>query len=428
MLKRDEVFYKICFDSLLEGLCIVNEEGRIVITNSALGDIFGYKKSELIGKKIDLLIPESHRKTHLKLFTDYTKFPKKYKKGKGREFLGLHKDGSIIDLEIGLNYFNHDGCFYAKGLVSEIGVRKQKEQLVKEKNRNLELEVQQQTDQLIRVVSKLERSNLKLKEEIKERIIAENRANMAFIREKELNVMQTKFISMVSHEFKTPLSGIITSASLVEKYNENGNNAKIAKHVTTIKSLVIQINNILDDFISLEKTESENYPLYLSKFRFCDLMNKLLKESQAILKDGQRIEISPCKLPIEIWQDRKALEIIINNVLYNAIKYSPEDSVIRIKIHRNDLLKISIEDQGIGIPKDSLKYVFDKFYRAKNALTIHGTGIGLNTVQRYLEKLNGSIEIQSEENKGTKVLIKLPIEYEQLETSIEKHKSMESNH
>lgn len=428
MLKSDEVFYKICFDSLLEGLCIANEEGRIVMINSALEDIFGYKEAELIGKKIDLLIPQAHRNIHLKHFDSYIKFPRKYKKGKGREFLGLHKDGRLLDLEIGLNYFKHEGSFYAKALVSEIGVRKQREQLIKEKNRNLEFEVQQQTNQLIHIVSKLERSNLKLKEEIKERIIAENRVNIAFAREKELNVMQTKFISMVSHEFKTPLSGILTSAGLIGKYNEKATDEKIAKHATTIKSLAIQINNILDDFISLEKTENANYPLHVSKFKFCDLIRRLLQDSEAILKEGQRIEITPCKVPIEVWQDRKALEIIINNVLYNAIKYSPENSVIRIKFHRNDLLKISIEDDGIGIPKDAQKYVFDKFYRGKNALTIQGTGIGLNTVKRYLEKLNGSIEIQSEENKGTKVLIKLPIDYDKLKTQVLKYKSIESNH
>lgn len=425
MLKSDEVFYKICFDTLLEGLCIANEEGRIVMINSALEDIFGYRKTELLGKKIDLLIPQSHRDIHLKNFNDYIKFPRKYKKGKGREFLGLHKDGRKLDLEVGLNHFKHEGSFYAKALISEISVRKQKEQLIKERNRNLEFEVEQQTTQLRNIVSKLERSNLKLKEEIKERIIAESKANLAFAREKELNVMQTKFISMVSHEFKTPLSGILTSASLIEKYNNNETDKKIAKHVTTIKSLVIQINNILDDFISLEKTESENYPLHLSKFRFCDLINKLLQDSKAILKEGQTIEITPCKFPIEVWQDRKAVEIIINNVLYNAIKYSPEHSVIKIKYERNDLLKISIEDEGMGIPKDAQKYIFDKFYRGKNALTIQGTGIGLNTVQRYLEKLNGNIIIQSEENKGTKVLIKLPIDYQKLKTQVLKYKNIE---
>ncbi len=421
MRKNDEVFYKICFDSLLEGLCITNEEGRIVIINSAFEEIFGYDEAELLGKKIERLIPESHRSLHIKHFQNYLKSPKKYKKGKGREFIGLHKNGRILDLEIGLNYFEYEGVFFAKALVSEIGTRKQKELRIKEKNRNLEFEVQERTSQLIRVVSKLESSNLKLKEKIKEKIIAENQAKIAFEKEKELNMMQKKFISMVSHEFKTPLSGMMTSASLIEKYNETQGNKKISNHAGTVKRLVIQMNSILDDFISLEKTESENYPLQLSKFKFYDLINKIVNEAQVILKEGQRIEVTPCEMPIEVWQDKKVVEIIVNNILYNAIKYSPIHSVIKIKIRRNDLLKISVEDPGIGIPKEAQQHIFDRFFRANNALTIQGTGIGLNTVKRYLEKLNGSIEIKSEENQGTKVILKLPLEHKKLKMQVLKY-------
>ena len=100
--------------------------------------------------------------------------------------------------------------------------------------------------------------------------------------------------------------------------------------------------------------------------------------------------------------------------MYNAIKYSPEYSAIRMKIHNNDLLKISIEDEGIGIPKEEQEHVFDRFYRAKNALPIQGTGIGLNIAKRYLVKLNGSIDIQSREHKGTKVVLQLPLKYKNL--------------
>ncbi|MCP4884082.1 MAG: PAS domain S-box protein [Flavobacteriales bacterium] len=421
MRKNDEVFYKICFDSLLEGLCITNEEGRIVIINSAFEEIFGYDEAELLGKKIERLIPESHRRLHIKHFQNYLKSPKKYKKGKGREFIGLHKNGRILDLEIGLNYFEYEGVLFAKALVSEIGTRKQKELRIKEKNRNLEFEVQERTSQLIRVVSKLESSNLKLKEKIKEKIIAENQAKIAFEKEKELNMMQKKFISMVSHEFKTPLSGMMTSASLIEKYNETQGNKNISNHAGTVKRLVIQMNSILDDFISLEKTESENYPLQLSKFKFYDLINKIVNDAQVILKEGQRIEVTPCEMPIEVWQDKKVVEIIVNNILYNAIKYSPIHCVIKIKIRRNDLLKISVEDPGIGIPKEAQKHIFDRFFRANNALTIQGTGIGLNTVKRYLDQLNGSIEIKSEENQGTKVILKLPLEHKKLKMQVLKY-------
>jgi signal transduction histidine kinase len=248
--------------------------------------------------------------------------------------------------------------------------------------------------------------------------IVKSTSEMAFEKEKELNIKQTKFISLASHEFKTPLSGILPSAGLIEKYNDKLANKKIAKHVATIKMLVIQLNNILDDFLFLENTESENYTLHLSKFKFCDLVNKLAKDAEAILKEGQRIEITPCKSTIEVYQDRKIIDIIIKNVLYNAIKYSSEHSVIWMKIKSNDLVEVSIEDQGIGIPTEAMAHIFERFYRAKNALPIQGTGIGLNIAKRYLDKLNGSINVQSAELKGTKVLVKLPIDYKKSETKV----------
>ena len=409
MVTTDEVFYKICFDSLLEGLCIVNQEGRIVMNNLAVEEIFGYEKDELKGQKIDMLIPESHRSLHLKYFNSYLKSPTKHKKGRGRDIIGRHKNGSILELEIGLNYFVHEGVFYAKALISDISARKQKELMIRKKNRNLELEVEERTEQLMRVVLELEKSNLNLKEEIKERIMAENRAKLAFEKEKELNIMQTKFMSLASHEFKTPLSGILTSAGLIEKYNQLVLNKNINSHVIKIKTLVNQLNSILDDFLFLENTESNKNPMDLSKFNFCDLMKKLVNDATAILKEGQRILIQPCTLKKEIYQDRKVLDIMIRNVLYNAIKYSGTDSVILINVENGESLKISIKDQGIGIPKEAQKYVFERFYRAKNALHITGTGIGLNIVKAHLEKLNGSIELESEEHKGTTVTIELPL-------------------
>ena len=111
MIINDEVFYKICFDSLIDGICISNHEGRIVMNNSALEEIFGYKKGELLNKTLDILIPEAQRKIHKHHYNSYLNFPKKYNKGKGREFHGLHKDGSILDLEIGTKLINSEGSF-----------------------------------------------------------------------------------------------------------------------------------------------------------------------------------------------------------------------------------------------------------------------------------------------------------------------------
>jgi hypothetical protein len=317
-------------------------------------------------------------------------------------------------LEIGLNYFKYEGHIFGKALISEIGTRKEKEFKIKEHNRNLENEVEKQNIELTHVVAELEKSNLMLKEEIKDRIKAEKNAKIALEKEKELSLMQTKFMALASHEFKTPLSGILTSAGLIEKYQQIGSEVKILNHAATIKNLVYQLNAILDDFLYVESIESEKYSFQLSRFKICQVINKIVEEAQPVLKEGQKIEVIPCENPIEICQDQKVIDIIIRNVLYNAIKYSPTDSRVEMKMYMEDDLIIVIKDEGIGIPPEAKNHVFEKFYRAKNALPVQGTGIGLNIVKRHLNKLNGSILLESEENVGTKVILKIPLNIDKL--------------
>ncbi len=405
----NEAFYKICFDSLIEGLCIANDAGEIVMNNSACEEIFGYEPGELFGKSIDILIPEPHRNVHHYHFESYFQHPRKFKKGKGREFLGRHKNGEILDLEIGLNFFEYEGKRYAKALISEIGTRKKKVSEIKESNRRLESEVDRRTQLLTQAVSELEKANFLLKEEVEERIRAEENAKRAFEKEKELSQMQAKFLSMVSHEFKTPLSGILTSASLVEKYNEKRPNERISTHVATIKNLVLQLNDILDDFLFLENSESGRYQFSSSSFIICDLIRKIVSDAAALMKPGQKFDIVACKKSVPVVQDRKVVDIILRNIIYNSIKYSPANSTIHVKIRINDGVHIEIRDEGIGIPEEAKEHIFDRFYRAKNVLHIQGTGIGLNIVRRHLRSMNGSIEVRSKENEGTTVSLSLPL-------------------
>lgn len=412
---EQEAFYKICFDAIIDGLCVVNEEGMIVMNNSALEDIFGLGPGEAVGKSIEVLIPETHRSVHQHHFRSYFEYPKKLKKGKGREFYGLHKDGQILDLEIGLNFFEFKGKKFAKALISEISSRKQMQSEILESNRRLETEVDHRTHLLTEAVSKLERTNLLLKDEIDERMKAEEKAKVAFKREKELNQMQAKFLSMVSHEFKTPLSGILTSAGLIEKHNQIDSNERIGKHVAIIKNLVLQLNDVLDDYLFLENSQTGRYKFTSSRFMFCDLMKSIVEDANALLKPGQEIRTKLCKIPTAVVQDRKVVEIIIRNVLYNAIKYSPADTRIDVEVEVDDMVRVDIRDEGIGIPEEAKKHIFNQFYRAKNVLHIQGTGIGLNIVRRHLRRMKGTIEINSEENKGTEVSICLPILSEEID-------------
>ena len=416
MIRNEEAFYKICFDSLMEGLCITKESGVVVMNNSAFEEIFGYDKGELIGQNIEKLIPEAFREDHVKLLQSYFDSPKLFPKGSGKQFKGLHKSGREIYIEIGLNFFEFNGERYAKALIAEVGGRVQKELRIRASNRKLEREVRKRTEQLSMAILELEHSNQLLQKEVQERVLAVDKARQAFKREKELNLMQTKFMSLASHEFKTPLSGILTSAGLIGKYNELDPNPRIKIHTDKIKNLVLQLNTILDDFLFLENSESGKYKYCMTRFRFCGLIEKIVKDAEDLLKPGQIIEITPCKEVLNVKQDKKVVDIIIRNVLYNAIKYSPKNSVIEIKLSAGEQVGVVIKDHGIGIPKEGMDHIFERFFRARNALHIQGTGIGLNIVKRHLDKLQGSIEIVSEEGLGTEVTLKLPL----LERNVEK--------
>jgi len=408
MIKNDEVFYKICFENLLEGICITDNKGIIVLNNPPLEEIFGYEKGEMLGKNIEILIPEEYRKTHHKHFTNYFSIPKKFQKGKGREFYGLHKNGDVLHVEIGLNHFDYQGKTYARALITDISSRKKDELKLKEVNIELEHEVKNRTKELRQVVKQLKLSNKNLRKEVQNRINAENKVYKAFQKEKELNLLQTKFMSLVSHEFKTPLSGILTSASLIDKYNKINFNENISNHVLTIKKLVYQLNYVLDDFLFLEKTETKKVNYEITRFYFNDFFEEIITKSKTVLKNGQKIKITPCKENCEVFQDKKIIDIIIRNILYNAIKYSPDYSIIKVEVNTNKFIKVKFTDSGIGIPLKDQKHVFERFFRAKNALHYQGTGIGLNIVKHHIEELGGSISFSSKENTGTTFVIKIP--------------------
>jgi len=409
MLQDDKVFYELCFNSLLEGVCIADERGDIVMNNESLERIFRYKQGELKGKNISLLVPLSFRKTHKIHLENYFKNPSKFHKGESREFYGLCKNGEVIPIEIGLNYLEYKDKIYAKAMISDISKRRSKENKIIEDKFLLEKEVKKKTKKLSKSVKKLRQTNLKLTEEIQNRIYAEEKAKKAYKKEKELSILKTKFLSLASHEFKTPLSGVFSSAILIEKYNDNNPNKKIQNHVQTIKNLVKQLNSVLDDFLFLEKTENQKISYHYTGFMLADFLNEIIRNTKAVLKKGQTISFQKNSDDVEVFLDKNIIQIIFRNMLYNAIKYSPEGSKIEVKFHTSSYIKVIIKDCGIGIPKEDQKHIFERFFRAKNAMHFQGTGIGLNIVQHHLEKFDGTVQFKSKENKGTTFTVKLPL-------------------
>jgi PAS domain S-box-containing protein len=231
----------------------------------------------------------------------------------------------------------------------------------------------------------------------------------ALAAEKELNELKTKFLSMVSHEFKTPLSGILTSTILLNKYKLTEQQEKREKHINTISDKVQYLNNILNDFLSVEKLEKGKINYKYSTFKLSKVLNEVIYNANMLLKDGQQINYPEHIDDLSLHQDEKILELALSNLIYNAIKYSSENTIIDIDISQNVTTTIfKIKDNGIGIPEKDQKNIFNRYFRAENALLMQGTGIGLNIVKDHLENLNGTISFTSIEHKGSTFVIELP--------------------
>ncbi|WP_323370131.1 PAS domain S-box protein [Xanthomarina sp. F2636L] len=254
--------------------------------------------------------------------------------------------------------------------------------------------------------SQLESYAKDLQEQVEEQTLE---LKIALKKEIELNELKTKFLSLVSHEFKTPLSGILTSAMLLKKYTLADQQDKRNKHIDTITNIVNNLNNILNDFLSVENLESGKVTYHFKTFKLSKVLNEVIYNSNMLLKDGQKIKYPENIDDLSLHQDEKILELTLSNIVHNAIKYSSENGHIDIELSQNKHQTVfKIKDEGIGIPEADQKNIFNRYFRAENVLTIQGTGIGLNIVKNHLENLGGSLSFVSQEHVGSTFIITIP--------------------
>lgn len=409
MLENEKDIFNVLFASVSEGVVVVNHKQIIVLTNASAEKMFGYTKEELEGEELNVLIPQKYHAGHGAHFEGFVKHQESRQMGRGRDLYGARKDGSVFPVEAGLNPLNINGQSYIMALVIDITIRKQQEEQLKILNTELENKVNERTQALSNTVSELQKVNIERDAEIKKRIKAQNEINSALKKEKELNELKTKFLSLVSHEFKTPLSGILTSAMLLGKYKQTDQQDKRDKHVKTITDKVHYLNNILNDFLSIEKLETGKINYKYNNFKLSKVVNEVVYNANMLLKEGQKINYPENIDEMSLFQDEKIVELALSNLVHNAIKYSSENTVVDIKVKQDEnMTTFIISDNGIGIPLNDQKSIFNRYFRAENALLTQGTGIGLNIVKSHLENLGGSIHFVSEENIGSTFTIILP--------------------
>ncbi len=224
----------------------------------------------------------------------------------------------------------------------------------------------------------------------------------ALQKQKELNELKSKFVSIASHEFRTPLSTILSSSFLVGKYNKPEDDERKEKHLERIKNSVNNLTDILNDFLSVGKIEEGGIKNRPGLFNVRSFFSELQEEMQGYLKPGQQIIYSHKGKSEMVYLDRQHFKNVHINLLSNAIKYSEENKTIHLtSLFDNHTLRVKVRDEGIGIPEADQKHLFETFFRANNVSNIQGTGMGLHIVKKYLDIMGGSIEFTSAENQGS---------------------------
>jgi len=365
MFLEDQDVFNVLFEAVSEGVIVVNDQQKIVSTNTSAEKMFGYDKEGLINQHLNVLIPRKYHAEHGAHVESFKKKKESRPMGRGFDLFGAHKDGTSFPVEAGLNPFKIQGKTFIMALIIDISERKRQENEIIELNAELERKVNIRTKELSDTVEELKEVNVVLDAENKKRLSAEEEAKVALQKEKELNELKTKFLSLVSHEFKTPLSGILTSAMLLSKYKLEAQQEKRDKHIDTITKKVHYLNNILNDFLSVEKLESGKVTYKNNTFKLSKVVNEVVYNANMLLKEGQKIIYPEDIDDMSLTQDEKIVELSLSNLVHNAIKYSPENTIVKISIQQNQTKTVfSVIDNGIGIPKVDQKNIFNRYFRA----------------------------------------------------------------
>jgi len=387
---------KAIIENAIDGIITIDDRGRVESINPAACKLFQRDQEEVIGNNISMLMPSPDREQHDEYINRYQRTGDPHIIGKGREVMGLKKDGTKFPFRLGVSEVQYSGRKIYTGFIHDLSREKEAEETLREYAAHLEELVEQRTLSLQQSVQQLQSA----KEEV----------SLSLVKEKELGQLKSRFVSMASHEFRTPLSAVQLSASLIDKYAQPFDNPNISKHVAKIKNAVANLTGILNDFLSLEKLEAGKVEASFQIFDLVKLAEEITEEMQMVAKKDQNIIYQHTGIESMVRLDPNLLKNCVINLVGNAIKYSGENTFIQFNTEiKPGECMITIQDNGIGIPETDQKHLFEAFFRANNTGNIPGTGLGLNIVARYANLMSGKVDFKSEVNQGTSFTISFPL-------------------
>lgn len=249
--------------------------------------------------------------------------------------------------------------------------------------------------------------------DITERKQAEEEIRMALEKQKELNMLKSRFVSMTSHEFRTPLAAILSSAELLRHYSDRLPAEEKLELYDSIEASIGRMTQMLDNILIIGRADADKLEFNPAPTKLSNLIEALATEVRAAIKSNgselPTLEVSVVAESDTLLLDEKLLRHVLGNLLSNAFKYSPQGGVVRFStLLEGGQLSFTVADQGIGIPENELPMLFESFHRAQNVGNIPGTGLGLAIVKKAVGAHHGSIHVESKVGTGTQFIVKVP--------------------
>jgi PAS domain S-box-containing protein len=387
--------YQELFELAPDGYLVTDVNGNIQQANRAAAKMFNLEPRFIVGKPLSIFIV---REEHLSFYSQLTQLSRKQERQEWEVRLqprnGTPFDAALTVAPVRDRTERCGKVVTLRWLLRDISDRKQ-------------------------VEFALKRVNEQLNQEIAERQKAEAVALQALEAEKALNELKSRFIGMISHEYRTPLTTILSSAELLERYSDRWTQEKKTQHLKRIQSQVTHLTQLVNDILFINQVEAQEVevqPTFLDLPAFCQ---ELVEDLKLTAKAQHKIMFESHGDCTQAYLDQKILRQILSNLLSNAIKYSPQGGTVRFEcICLQNPVTFRIQDEGIGIPGEDLPQLMQSFYRATNVGAISGTGLGLAIVKKCVDLHGGQITVDSKIGVGTTFQVTLPLGVTQMVPSI----------
>lgn len=404
-IRQSKELLTVTIDNIGDGVFLVNNEGTIVLSNSAAQLILKTPEQLLTGKNLIEVFPLLKNETKEGLDAAVWK-----NNNDGKHSISDIKwsdqNGNQLILEIQIVRIKGIRSDNATMVITfrDVTARRQEaDRLVKLKE-ELEFRVESRTVEL-------RKKNLELEHEVMTRLEAQKELQEALEKEKDLNLFQANIVTTVSHEFRTPLTTIQSSAELIERSMQKEIQPEsIKRHLKQINKSVSALSNLINDVLLVEKMSASKHDTMKEDIDPEGFFNNLVLESKIGIGRRHNLEYQHNIFPSVLISDPRLLTYIVTNLLSNAFKYSEPGTTVMLVIHYSQaMLKIIVKDDGIGISENAQQLLFNTFYRDQEVVNIEGTGVGLTIVKESVELLKGTINIKSEKGHGSTFTVSIPL-------------------